>query len=366
MAYDCYFLTHDLSREQVSKFKSIRNKIPNVRMVKIQNSTDIETAVNKIKNISNTEYYWVIDPNTDVDEDFDWKFVPDIWDKNLTHVWNSDEKNQYHMTTGVKLFHRTYDFKNFDETVYYLKGEYKTHGDKYITTVKREKLYDVIFLSYREETADENYQKLLQKVPYAKRVHGVEGIFNAHKAAANIAETEMFYVVDADAEIVDDFEFNFYAEPWDSETVHTWRSQNPINDLVYGYGGVKLFPTQLLRDAEHWNIDFTTSVSASFKLMDEVSNKTAFATDPFSTWKSAFRECVKLSTNIIDRSISDENQERLNIWCTVGQDRAFGEYSILGATQGRKYGEENIHDQGKLNMINDFEWLKKKFGEKNE
>jgi hypothetical protein len=366
MAYDCYFLTHDLSREQVSKFKSIRNKIPNVRMVKIQNSTDIETAVNKIKNISNTEYYWVIDPNTDVDEDFDWKFVPDIWDKNLTHVWNSDEKNQYHMTTGVKLFHRTYDFKNFDETVYYLKGEYKTHGDKYITTVKREKLYDVVFLSYREETADENYQKLLQKVPYAKRVHGVEGIFNAHKAAANIAETEMFYVVDADAEILDEFKFNFYAEPWDSETVHTWCSQNPINDLVYGYGGVKLFPTQLLRDAEHWNIDFTTSVSTSFKLMDEISNKTAFATDPFNAWRSAFRECVKLSTNVIDRSISDENKQRLHIWCTVGDNRWHGKYAMLGAKQGKQYGEENMDNQEKLNLINDFNWLRKKFGENNE
>jgi phosphoribosylpyrophosphate synthetase len=32
-----------------------------------------------------------------------------------------------------------------------------------------------------------------------------------------------------------------------------------------------------------------------------VSNITAFNTDPYSTWKSAFRECVKLSSKIIDR-----------------------------------------------------------------
>ena len=36
--------------------------------------------------------------------------------------------------------------------------------------------------------------------------------------------------------------------------------QIPINDLVYGYGGVKLFPTQALRDANDWRIDFTTSL----------------------------------------------------------------------------------------------------------
>ena len=366
MAYDCYFLTYDISREQVSRYKNIRNKIQNIRMVKIRDSKDIETAVNKIKVISNTEYFWIIDPNTVVDEEFNWGFIPETWDNKITHIWNSETKNEYHMTTGVKLFHKSYNFDNFDDTVYYLKGKYKTHTSKSISTVKHGKLYDVIFLSYREENADKNYQRLLDKVPYAKRVHGVQGIFNAHKAAAEIADTEMFYVVDADAEIVDDFNFDFYAEPWDSETVHTWCSQNPINDLVYGYGGVKLFPTQLLRDASHWNIDFTTSVSSSFKLMNQISNKTDFATDPFNAWKSAFRECVKLSTNIIDRSISDENKERLHIWCTVGEDRWHGRYSMLGAQQGKKYGEENIDNQENLNLINDFNWLRKKFGENNE
>ena len=44
---------------------------------------------------------------------------------------------------------------------------------------------------------------------------------------------------------------------------HVWRSKNPINDLLYGYGGVKLFPKQALLDFDDWHIDFT--YSASFK-----------------------------------------------------------------------------------------------------
>ena len=34
--------------------------------------------------------------------------------------------------------------------------------------------YDIIYLSYDEPNAEKNYADLLTKVPWAKRVHGVE------------------------------------------------------------------------------------------------------------------------------------------------------------------------------------------------
>ena len=49
--------------------------------------------------------------------------------------------------------------------------------------------YDVVMLSYREPEADANYAKLLEKVPNAKRVHGVKGIFNTPQRASEIAES---------------------------------------------------------------------------------------------------------------------------------------------------------------------------------
>jgi hypothetical protein len=51
----------------------------------------------------------------------------------------------------------------------------------------------------------------------------------------------MFWIVDGDAEIVDDFDFDFKVHRWEKDIVHVWRSQNPINDLVYGYGGSKSY-----------------------------------------------------------------------------------------------------------------------------
>ena len=44
--------------------------------------------------------------------------------------------------------------------------------------------FDIVFLSYDEPNADKNYADLLNKAPWAKRVHGVKGFDAAHKAAA--------------------------------------------------------------------------------------------------------------------------------------------------------------------------------------
>ena len=52
--------------------------------------------------------------------------------------------------------------------------------------------YDIIYLSYDEPNAEENYADLCSKIPWAKRVHGVEGSDAAHKACAELSETDRF------------------------------------------------------------------------------------------------------------------------------------------------------------------------------
>jgi hypothetical protein len=102
----------------------------------------------------------------------------------------------------------------------------------------------------------------------------------------------------------------------------------------------------------------TTSISDKFNAMPEVSNITAFNTDEYSTWRSAFRECAKLASKTIDRQDEEETNERLRIWTTVGEDRPFGEYAIKGAIAGREYGLSSGVD---IRLINDFDWLYERF-----
>ena len=70
-------------------------------------------------------------------------------------------------------------------------------------------MFDIIFISYKEVNADSNFKNLQSRFPIAQRVHGVKGIHQAHIEAAKKALTKMFYVVDGDAIIEDDFNFDY-------------------------------------------------------------------------------------------------------------------------------------------------------------
>ena len=59
----------------------------------------------------------------------------------------------------------------------------------------------------------------------------------------------MFWVIDADAEVTEEFMFDYIPDVYDKEVVHVWGSKNPVNGLEYGYGGVKLFPIEMVRQA---------------------------------------------------------------------------------------------------------------------
>ena len=218
---------------------------------------------------------------------------------------------------------------------------------------------DVIFISNYEPNAENNWSRLLEKAAHAQRVSGVKGILAAHRAAAAKATTDMFYVVDGDAYIVDDFNFDY--DPENKDAVHVFNSINPVNGLVYGYGGVKLFPRTLLLNANNAESDVTTSVAENFVTVRTVSNVTEFNTDPFSAWRSAFRECAKLAAGQIKNQVPQETKLRLDTWLTVGKESTFGSYVLAGARAGYEFGSENKLNKLELAKINDYEWLREQY-----
>jgi len=314
-----------------------------------------ELLVSIAKNCSSRYFYIIKTDKELIFDKFDFSYVPKVikWDRNYIHVWNND--------TSVRLYDSVEVLDEpeiFNDTA--LKNgtiKIKNIADKIYTYP----YFDIIFLSYDEEYSDANYKKLLDRFPRAKRLHGVKGILKAHKMAARLAETDMFYIVDADAEIVPTFDFSYQPQSLDRQSVHVWHSSNPVNDLEYGYGGVKLFPTLALIRYIGSPIDFTTTVSNSLVVKEEVSNITKFNTDPFSAWRSGFRECVKLASKIIPNHNNEETEHRLDTWCTKGGDREFGEFTIMGALDGAAYGKQFSNQPSKIRMINDFEWLEERF-----
>ena len=225
-------------------------------------------------------------------------------------------------------------------------------------------MHDIIFISYGEPHADKNFDNLYKRFntkgvfgDRVKRIDGVKGIHKAHIEAAKKASTRYFFVVDGDAVITPEFKFDYIVTSQNENIVHVYKSMNPVNNLTYGYGGVKLLPTKLTKNINVDSHDMTTSISDNFIVFDKVSNITAFDTDSFNTWKSAFRECAKLSSKVIDRQQQGETNERLKIWTTTANGR-FREDAIRGANAGMEFGFSRGSD---LRLINDFDWLKSKF-----
>jgi hypothetical protein len=354
-----------LSKKEI-EYKFLKDKKEHDRLVSVNRYPryNIDTYQDYVKILqeSNQEMFWAIWPEIEVTDDsiFDLYFNP------------RDGQYDYDRTINHVFRHR---FR--DETTYnglMLMSKYCSVGSKEIDfrfiinkkeheeTVSRHKDYDIIFISYNEANADDNYNRLVTRFSNVRRIHGIKGIHQAHIKAAEAATTDMFWVVDGDAVIEDSFNFSYRVTRYERDIVHVWRSRNPNNHLEYGYGGVKLLPRSLTLDMDINSADMTTSISKRFKAMPEVSNITAFNTDPFNTWKSAFRECAKLASAVINRQDSTETNERLDIWCTVANGD-YAEYAISGARAGRQYGELYKGDQEALKKINDFDWLKEKFNE---
>jgi len=209
---------------------------------------------------------------------------------------------------------------------------------------------DCVFLSYKEPNADANFSYLRSFVPWAKRVHGVEGSDAAHKAAAAVSETERFILIDGDNQAHPEF-FNqqLRINQTNNSRVFRWRARNIINGLCYGNGGISSWTKTFvnnMRTHEASNGDSATVVEFCFDenywAMHDVWSTTLPNGSPQQAWQAGFREGVKLCLSRGRRVSPEEfesatwlgNRANLVIWCSVGNDVEYGKYAILGARQG--------------------------------
>jgi hypothetical protein len=229
---------------------------------------------------------------------------------------------------------------------------------------------DIIFLSYDEPNAEKNYADLLEKIPYAKRVHGVKGSDAAHKACAAQSDTEYFVTVDAD-NIVDpkflEVEVDIDKLKLTPEHVFSWCGKVHVNGLMYGNGGLKMWTRQFVNNMRtHENSDPNDAKGLVefcfddkyYQFNENYSESFTNAT-PFQAWRAGFREGVKMSldqgTRVSDiRRVYYQNYERLLIWCNIGADVPNGVWSMLGAREGCY--KTNCTDWDHAN-VRDFEYL---------
>jgi hypothetical protein len=220
--------------------------------------------------------------------------------------------------------------------------------------------YDIIYLSYDEPNAEKNFADLCAKVPWAKRVHGVKGSDAAHKACAELSETDRFITIDGD-NIIDAKFLNQEYDLDDHEDVHwnrevnfdqcvvSWTARNTINGLMYGNGGIKCWPKEKVLnmrthenadpDNIHAQVDFCWDLQ--YIQMNTCYSEIMNNATPQQAWRAGFREGVKMA---LDRGIKPTKEDFLNghwknlhrlwIWLMVGADVENGMWAIYGARKG--------------------------------
>ena len=346
--------------KEINTIASLRPKWPIIHL----HSLEKKEFTNAIKDIK-TPFVWTVDPDIKVDLALlDKGFMPAITDIQKVHAWQKTNAitGKVHAYGGVRLWPTNADYSTIKS------DELKLNRLKNLQYVKQpasvSNTFDIVYLSYYEPFADSRFLKLQDHIRQLDAtvnllwIRDIDGIFEAHKQASNRVQSKMFWVVDADAIVEDDFHFDYIPDAYDEEVVHVWASKNPVTGEEYGYGGVKLFPTQMVRNATTWGMDFTTGLSKRFKSLTNISCTTKFNTDAYSTWRSAFRECVKLTLND-----DADSKQRLNSWLNPLADAEFVNDAKSGAQAGNKFAITHKDNLKELNKINDFKWLEEQWNQ---
>ena len=236
---------------------------------------------------------------------------------------------------------------------------------------------DIIYLSYDEPNAEKNYADLCSKIPWAKRVHGVKGSDAAHKACANLSETEYFVTVDGDNIVDPEFinvEIDLDELGLTTDHVFSWCGKVNVNSLMYGNGGLKLWTRKFVNNMRtHENSDPSDTKGLvefcfddRYYQFNENYSTSIINASPFQAFRAGFREGVKMSLDQGAKvsSIKDiwwQNYQRLLIWCCVGSDLENGDWAIYGAREGCYL--TNCTDWDYAN-VRDFEYLTIQWEEK--
>ena len=235
---------------------------------------------------------------------------------------------------------------------------------------------DVIYISYDEPRADRSFAEIEAICPRARRVHGVKGFDAAHKAAARLATTEHFITIDGDNVGIDGdvFESRIDLPPAYHDCVAAFNARNRLNGLIYGNGGLKVWPRSLVlemrthENADHWRNANEFCWGMGWYKLEHIASEIEVTTTAFQAFRAGFREGIKLVTpdgltarevwpelplrQAFERHVWSGNVDRLKVWCSVGADIEHGLFAMYGA----RLGCAMLHfDQADANMINDYE-----------
>lgn len=273
----------------------------------------------------------------------------ELIDQEPMSLWQDDHKTIKICSTGATQIIAP------KEVRHYLKKE--LYDYPYIVKhhqLKKSISMDVVFMSNGETGAEERYQKLAEALGRApKRVNGVQGRENAIRKSAEISETDWVFVVPGKLEMNKNFDFDWQPDRMQEPKHYIFYATNPLNKLCYGHMAPVMYNKRLVLETVEYGLDFT--MSKKHEIVPINTGTAHYNLDPLMTWRTAFREVIKLRV-----SNDNESLERLNTWLTVAEGLN-GEFSIKGAKDGIEYYDKVQGDPERLQLSFDWAWLNMRF-----
>lgn len=219
---------------------------------------------------------------------------------------------------------------------------------------------DAVMLSFDEPLADTLHARLERVLGRpVKRLHGVCGMRRAYRLCAELADTEEFLLADGDLAIHADFAAAEVHPLEEGVSMRVWRADNPVNGLVYGYGGLKLIRRGALR-AMGQAIDVLAALPGRTEFCPIVVGTTRFNQSPYHAWKAGFRECAMLARGSEYGMAESDAQERIAAW-TASSGGEFASFAAAGARDGIVIARETAGDPQRFEVLNDPAWLRAYF-----
>ena len=314
--------------------------------------TPLSNQLETIKNIiqwARTSHAWIIANDLDY-TNFNFELRPDVYQKNYIHVWNNG--SAFNIDYSDTFLIPVNEFKK-QITIDNLYNFKEIHRQKSCVEFFKKIKYDIFYVSNNETFADINYNYLSARAPYTiQRINGINDRTKAFQTAALESKTDYFYSVPAKLIIAEQF-------PWYDQVPNSYYSTdqhyifyalNPLNNLTYGHMAMVLYNKKLVLETANPGLDFTMSQRhIVVPILSGVSN---FNLDPLVTYRTAFREVIKL---LYYQKLhnNDENNNRIKQWLTVANGTN-SEWCLAGANDALEYFNSVSGDYDTI--LNTYHW----------
>jgi hypothetical protein len=215
---------------------------------------------------------------------------------------------------------------------------------------------DIVFISNGEHGAEHHWnilQGALTNHMAPNRLHRVDGVNGrvaAYQSAAAKSSTPWFFAVFAKLQVNQDFDWAWQPDRMQQAKHYIFHAYNPVNHLVYGHQAMIAYNVKLVVANAGQGLDFT--LDDPHEVVPMVSGTAYYDNDPWTCWRTAFRECIKLRHSLPDV----ENEYRLAEWLSKG-DGANGVWSLRGAQDAVRYYEEVQGDFYEIKKSYEWSWL---------